>query len=689
VHEPALARDLVKPACALKVAVVGNRRFAGESHDHPNPAAERMKVQAARACAEVWQIVVESMQSALQARVQTAHADHGRLADFFGGPAPALTVLSSLAAGADQIGAHTALDAARAGGVSVQLEAVLPFPTEDYPGLPGKLRPEFRPDEAEALEQLAGRARQVIRLDGRYENEERRRQAYDHAREILMQHADLLVAIYDPLAVGAPAGTRETVTIALERFLLPVVVVLTAEREARIAVYASIEDRPTTGEEEWQRASPPGDGRWRGELRHHVARLISLPHQLEAADESGPGRARRGESLTEAVEGLRLMYGEAPLHRMCRDRRLTRIFAAAWWSVLSLGAACGGRYAFAEETHRPEAARDAITIEPYAACYARASLLSDSYMRTYRGAFVLSFALAGLAVSAAVTLMMVSLLTDGDPPLAAVLAMGSLKVAIIVALLLLQRSSHHGRYQEHAADFRYLAELARPMQWLAPVAMTVPLVPLPVHSAPLDPRRGWTRWLFRATARATPLVALPATADRPASPPHVGLDAGVARAALERAASEWLQGQRRYHYDNAVRMHAIDAGLEHLAQILVWIVLGCAGLALVLEVFEIHRLHAAAIVLGTCAAALPAFVAALGGIMFQSEAKRLRLRSEAMHLDLAHQQDRLRAQLAAIRDARGGVAWDVAKRLGELSKVTIGEAGDWKVLYQTHEVHAG
>jgi hypothetical protein len=687
--ELGLPRGLPKPTCALKVAVIGNRRFAGESDDQANPAAERMKSQAAAACAAVWQIVVESIQSALEARVGAAHAEHGRLADFFADPVPTLTALTSLAAGADQIGAQTALDAGRSGGVSAQLEAVLPFAREDYPGLPGKLRPEFRPDEAHNLEQLAGRARQVVRLDGRYEDDERRRQAYEHAREMLMQHADLLVAVYDPQAIGAPAGTRETVTIALEKLLLPVVVVLTAEHEARIAVYASIEDRPTTGDEEWQRASPLGGARWRGELRRRVAELIALPHQLEAGDESAHRRAKRAESLAEEVERLRLMYGNALPHRVCRDRRLRAIFAAAWRSTLALGAACGGRYAFAEETEQPAAARDGITVEPYAVCYARASLLSDSYMRTYRGAFVLSFALAGLAVSAAVTLMMVSIFSRGAPPLPAVVLLGGLKIAVVVALLLLQRSSHRGRYQEHAADFRYLAELVRPMQWLAPVAMTVPLVPLPVHSASLDPRRGWTRWLFRAMARATPLVALPPAPEGAAWPRDVVLDASVARMALERAESEWLQGQRRYHYDNAVRMHAIDDGLEHLAQILVWIVLACAGVAFVLEIFEIHRLHAVAVVLGTCAAALPAFVAALGGIMFQSEAKRLRLRSEAMHLDLARQQARLHARLTAIREAHGGVAWDVAKRLGELSKVTIGEAGDWKVLYQTHEVHAG
>jgi len=686
--EPRPGRLLLKPSCALKVAVVGNRRFAGESDDEPNDAAERMKAQAALACSAVWQVVVESMRSALERNVRTLHADHGRLKDFFSDERPALTVLSSLAAGADQIGAQTALGAGRGdGGVSVLLEAVLPFPQEDYPGLPGKLRPEFRLDEAEALAQLAGRARQVVRLDGRYDDEDGRRHAYEQAREMVMQHADLLVAVYDPKAAGARAGTLETVTMALSKFLLPVVVVLTAEHEARVAVYTSLEDRATTGDEEWERACLLADDRWRTELRRRIGDTLSLPHQLPITDEPPYERDRREVSLSEAVERLRLMYGQTPLHRVCRDPFLTRIFAVAWQTVLALGAACSGRYGFSEHTPRPGSASEAITLQPYAAYYARASVLSDSYMRTYRGAFVMSFALAGLAVTAAVTLMMVSLLTSGDPPLVAILSLGGLKIGIIVALLALQRSGRRGRYQEHAADFRYLAELLRPMQWLAPVATTVPFVPLPAHSAPLDPRRGWTRWLFRTIARATPFVALPAVSDGEASPRHVSLDATVARTAVERAASEWLQGQRRYHYDNAVKMHAIDDGLERLAQILLWIVLACAGVALLLE--GLHRLHTLAIVLGTCAAALPAFIAALGGIMFQSEAKRLRLRSEAMHLDLVQQQNKLRARIAAIRDTEGCVAWEDAKRLSELSKVTIGEAGDWKVLYQTHEVHAG
>src|SRR5262249_10649710 len=99
--------------------------------------------------------------------------------------------------------------------------------------------------------------------------------------------------------------------------------------------------------------------------------------------------------------------------------------------------------------------------------------------------------------------------------------------------------------------------------------------------------------------------------------------------------------------------------------------------------------HAVSVVLGAVAAVLPAFIAALGGIVFQSEAKRLRLRSEAMQAGLSEQRRRLALQIDAIPHAHGGDARRAARSLRDLSAMTIAEAADWKVLYQTHEIHAG
>jgi hypothetical protein len=709
----------LKPRCALKVAVVGNRRFGGETDESPTEAAAAMKRQAARACTAVWQVIVESMPSALEMAVPVV-AEHQRiddrplpdlrLKDFYSVEAPRLAVLSALAAGADQIGAGMALEVGRAAvGMEVELEAVLPLPERDYPGMPGRPRPEFRRDEAAALAKLAAQARQVVRLDGGYDNAGDRNRAYQQGRDVLLQHADVLMAIYDPAARGSPAGTLDTVDRALAGGL-PVVALLVAAHESRIAIYTDPVDRPLTADGEWAGADPlDGDG-WRSGLVEEVRYLLALPHQIPAPAETGHDRENRLKSLAEAVNRLRLIYGEAPPHRWCRGPVLERAFGWAWQAVLRVGSFFSRPLDPLERIPQADRARDEITLAPYAPYYDRASALADAYMRTYRGAFVLAFALAGVAVAAAVILMAVSMpdvaqslrrlaghrggtLMAGDPPLLAILVLGGLKIGIIVFLIVLERVSYQARYQEHATDFRYLAEKIRPMQWLAPVGTVVPAVDLPAHLAPHDPRGGWMPWLVRAVARGTPPVSRRSSRDEQPSPREISLDVDAARVALERARSEWLQGQVLYHRDHARRMHGLDEGLERLAKILLWTVLALAVLAFVLKLLYLGGIVDAGQVpflLGAGAAMLPAFIAALGGIMFQSEARRLQTRSEAMYHALRVRQRDLEHRIAALagRPDRG-VAWPAAQHLRALSAMMIEETGDWKVLYETHEIHAG
>jgi hypothetical protein len=699
----------LKPRCALKVAVAGNRRFAREPADAPTEAARRMKAEAARACALVWDALAVSLRDALETEVTpvAGHSgSHGapllasRLKEFFRDEPPQLTVLSGLAAGADQIGAETALALGETQpGIEVHLDAVLPFSAQYYPGPTEDPRPEFRPEEARGLESLAARARQVVRLDGRYGDDRDRHHAYRQSRDMLLQHADMLVAIYDPRAVGAAAGTLETVGVALAA-AQPVVAILVADDEARLAVYTTSADR-RTGEDAWLQAHPLASLAWRAELASQVRGLLALPGQLPATGETELEREHRLGFLAETVHRLWILFGRDRPHILCRLPALGSVFRAAWTGMLRTGAFFARPHEFREHTRPPDAATDEIVTPPYASAYLRASELSAAYMTTYRGAFVLSFTLAGVAVASAVLLMAVTIWSGGHPPAIAIAVLGGLKVAIIIVLLLLERVSHQARYQEHATDFRYLAELIRPMQWLAPAGTTVQAVELPAHSAPVDPRRGWTPWLLRAVSRSTPCVAALSTESGQDAPREVTLDRGRAGLVLERARDEWVQGQLRYHTAHAQRMHAIDDGLERLAKGLLWLVLGCAIIAVVLELLPkwgpeqwangATRLHPLAIGLGAVAAAVPAFIAALGGIMFQSEARRLKLRSEAMYHGLAAEMKELDARIAGLTGEghEPGTAWSSAQHLRALSGLMLEETGDWKVLYETHEVHAG
>lgn len=702
-----------KPRYALKVGVIGNRRFAGETDETPAAAANRMKSEAAQACMAVWEVVLASMRSLRAAEVVLPASRQRReqracvLGDFFSHENPRLGVLSSLAAGADQIGAETALAARKAhGDIDVDLEAVLPFPEEHYPGKEGAIRPEFRPAEAATLSILAAQARQVVRLDGIYGSQAGRHRAYRHAREMLRQHADMLVAVYDPMAPAGTAGTVETVGMALEEGH-PVVSILVTPGEpgARIATYTAAADRPQKADEEWARARRLAGNDWQLEVHEPVRRLLSLPHQLPIVGESAHEQQERLDALTVNVHRLRLLYGEAPVHRLARTSVLRPVFVHAWRTILGLGSSMGARlgrhHEFQKHTVRPESAPDDITAEPYASFYARASLLADAYMHTYRGAFVLSFMLAALAVAAAAASTSLSLLGEAVSPWI-VVGFSLLSLAIIIVLLILERVSHQAKYQEHATDFRYLAELLRPMQWLAPLGTAVPIVELPAHFATLDPRRGWTPWILRAIARGAPLVTPHRGTIDQGALREVALDRAAVRHALERASTEWVQGQLVYHWTNAQRMHAIDDGLERFAKRLLWFVLGCASVAFLLQVLKSYgpqswrhalvAVPAPAVAIGWLAAALPALVTALTGVMFQSEARRLKVRSEAMYRGLLAGQADLRQQVAALESGTGDDvehAWRAAQRLRDLSEVMIEETADWKILYQTHEVHAG
>jgi hypothetical protein len=699
----------IKPRCALKIGVFGNRHFGQEADRGANEISAHMRANAWDACGRVWDKLAELVREALEEelhpspaywRVIDRRSERLQLKDFFSDETPLLTVISSLAAGGDQIGAESALEKLRP-DVSFELEAVLPFAEPFYPGPTGKPGSAFTPAEAEKFQQLADRARQIIRLNGRYYDEDVNRRAYHQCAGLVLHHADFVLAIYDPTKQGKPAGTRETVEAALTRGMA-VVAVLVVEKDVRIAVYRTAKDYRPEGGAAIQAARPFDDTRWHDDLKKIVRDLLALPHQQRSSGHAAAHdpRAHGLDAFSETVERLRVMSGDAPVHAWCAGLRL-RVLSWAWSAMLR----CAHKWAHPLKLEDPpHGARDQVTLEPYAGFYRRASRLAQLYMSAYRGAFVWSFALAAVAVLVAVLIIVLALvhveLEQADFHAAWVLrvmiGLGVLKLVILGTLMRLVSVGRRHKYQEHAGDFRYLAELLRPMQWLARLATTVPSVELPPHSGPLDPRRGWTPWLVRAIGRGATIAAfLPARPDAAASR-VVTLDTDAARDALDRSRNEWLQGQILYHWKTARQMHEIDDGLEHLSTRLLHIVFGCAAAALAFEIGtwagnKWAFLHWGAIALGAAAATLPAAIASLGGIMFQSEARRLGLRSHAMYHALKTEQDALQDLGARLWRGipNGGEALVAAERLRALSKELVEETGHWKVLYQTHDLRAG
>jgi hypothetical protein len=678
------SRSGVKPRCALRVGVVGNRRFADDDDKfpEPTPSAKRVSATAENAIAAVWDALFDSIGTILNETLTSSAKPYKvDLRDLFDDQPPRVAVLTALAAGGDQIGARSALEAAkRHGQVEVELEAIMPFREEYYPGPDCEPLSEFRQDEAKELRRLAQLARQVVRLDGDYNNQEAQTRAYQEARDVLLENSDLLIAIFDPTRPAQTAGTLETITRAQERHL-PVIALLVREEEWRIVVNTAESD----GKIEWKNDPSDNDKLLDGVTTCLRNQLVLPEALLYRESDWKKNHATRLEALDQALRRLLFIRGER-LPFLCRNRGFGWLFAATWRSL----------FGFPSFINRGADEHD-VELPPYDRFYDGASELSGAFMATYRGAFVISYFLAGLAVAAAVLLMAVSLITDHDPSMWVASGLCFAKVGILITLLVLERQSRVNKFQEAAADLRYLAEILRPMPWLTPLGVYPPVVALPAHAAPFDPRSSWMAWLARAVARCSPCFAARTKSGQGHYPHFILITAETAVAALEDANKQWIAGQADYHARTEKRMRMIEHGLAFSAKALLWTVLLGAAAACVLELFFhprgawIKTQEFTIVVLSTVAAILPAFIAAFSGVAFQSEAKRLANRSQAMHEYFAANQTSIVKLVAALNQTgadRSKAYSRVSDVLRKMSASTIEEAGDWKVFYQVHEIHA-
>ena len=177
---------------------------------------------------------------------------------------------------------------------------------------------------------------------------------------------------------------------------------------------------------------------------------------------------------------------------------------------------------------------------------------------------------------------------------------------------------------------------------------------------------------------------------------------------VEKVRDAWIGAQTKYHERNARTMHALQHATEKTAVWLGWIVIGIVVLDFLLIGGEqLHLLphdwepgaKLATPWLVFISAVLPAVVAALGGIRFQSECQRLAERSAVMRVMLSGRthaapgEPRGRWQLAdtlyhRVAAAQATPATDpgswshAALRLTErVATDFVQEAAEWTVLY--------
>ncbi len=682
---------LDRPRLTLRIAFAGNIALP-----EPPDGMRRALRQVLSAAVEQLLELAKAYRDSAARPVSSAYADQR----------PLLVLTTGLAEGADTEAAELwlALKEEMKERAELRLNAVLGCSVAQY-------RESRPPAHHAAFDRHLAECDHVLVLDGRYLKEKppekgadsalgkpwvdrgkpMRSRMYRAQSVYLLRQCDLLLAVADPAAEGGAGGTMETVRNA-QQLGLPVTLVHTGTGAVQYVPpwqdLMALSATDLEQEQEMQLSSPLP-------LREWIERITGDP------DMPDPGAAARADH-EHGARLLRIYFsGEVRDRPSWRGRlygRFERLFVQG--------------SATAKDSELPG-------YRPYRQ---RAAQLGRYYTGLYRGAFLMNYALAVLAVLCAALSMLIIGKTHtelgegvgvmfrvqeeisvrpermgfGAAEALALLALGALKLFCLAAIIWNTWSANRNSWNALAVDFRYLAERLRTMHYLPRLGALRP----PAASAPQYASRvlhqSATVWLAEALVRSIdpfgPGGALPLAGPR-TNAPDVPAVIGLMR-------DHWLRVQLDYHARNRDAMGRMHRSLERLAIWLRRAVVALLAVDLVIIALYLLRMldgsallaiNGAMPLLVGMAAFLPVLLASVGGIQYQSECERLHERSRIMHLVLG-QRDKEAAELRA-RMARAGEtdtdngAWCLeALRIGEaIARDLVHEVTEWSVLY-TKEV---
>ena len=624
----------------------------------------------------------------------TASSDHDSIARFYAkGAKPLLRLITGLAEGGDTLGAESFERASAnpifSGLVETEFAAVLPFDLQTY-------RDSRDPSFRESLDRQAERCSHVLALDGIYEKpapdtkiaKRRRARAYRAQAAFLIRQSDLMIIVADPCQAGHAGGSLETLHAALA-FGLPAVFVDSAAATVRLIepedpVHAVLE------------ADPPEA--WEAGLTRLIEGIVAAPDQQASQD--SPAGVEDGESFqfmedffhNDRMPPMRLNRDGEPARRQSLRERFWACFDQ-WLRAASRAGPKGGG------ERKPA---------PYDRWRDRATVLNYDGAGLYRGAFLDNYLLAVLAVALAVTSLAMIGYSPGSTHLHQIhlvlLGMACFKLVVVVSIYLNTRQANRASWNERAIHFRYLAERLRELYYLPAIgSFQPPFVAPPAYSLHVR-RQSAVDWLFGAITRTVSavdaLAVRPVTVRRPGAEPYIAQVANIAPGpVLESTRRDWVGGQLAYHTGNARAMGHLHELLERwgsrLSKAVIGIVLidiGVVAVELALPHAEGSSsipLHITAVVLVGIAAVLPAAVASLNGMRFQSECQRLHERSAMMRdrlrghdKELAALQQRIAEDLAAPERALGSWSAEALRLMEAIAGDFAREVGEWRVLYQ-------
>jgi hypothetical protein len=631
----------VLPRLVLRIGLIGNREAAG-SFGVGEP--------------RIHKCVRELLGQVANAIVAT-HAQ----CKYYSNNRPLLRFVTGLASGADQVLTQNAFSSDAGAAVDRELFVVYPYEIGAYQ----KVNP--------AAGGLPTRSDWTLVLDPNAPEASCSQRWYEAQAWWIRQHSDLLVAIWDPANPFKRGGTEDSIQQALRQGL-PVIWVQPAESPC-----VRILRQP----EQIDGASCPIATK--KDVENLVNQLLAFP-----VERGGRNTTKRMQEIAEEIEEFLKGEGSGSGFRTRLWQVGLRILDGMFFLQTLSGRGSERRNEWRQGRKASARANDAgeARLEPYASYKNKADKFAAFYAGQYRGGFMLNHLLGWTAVlCATLALFGYAFIGDAEKSVAG-LAFGVIELIAIGWIILNVRSSKNERWHEKSINYRYLAELLRQMDFLAPLSCSTPSSRPAIQYAGHDPRHTWMNWLFRAVVReAAPTITASGVLR------YKTLDAGYCEAVLEEARTTWIAGQIAHHRQNSLRMGRVYETIEFWSRCCFYFVVACGIAHLLYDIFfHSGKDHSPPVLVRCClvfAIILPAAVITLIGFRNQAEARRLRERSESMALQLVRfSRDLLRMKNTRARGRLSMVprSWEIAAGIHALGQVMIDEVTDWQIVYRMHEI---
>lgn len=685
-----------RPDLVLRVGFAGNRLLPEGSSGPFDEILDRILGMIARELTTVLPTAAERQTSK-------------KIVRFYSDASPRLRLVTGLAEGADEhVAAALARLSAGVNGAAIvdpkgkrvlytELAGILPFDSATY-------REGRDPAYQGKFDDRRGECAYLLELDGIYvrrtagEDERvalRRRRAYRAQSALLLRHADIIIAAADLGAEAKAGGTMETVAAALH-FELPVILI---DLRAPLSGVRLIE--PDQDLHSALDAPPIAQPSLEEKLAQWVLRIVADPDfKPESIEPDSPAEKNWEERHERSVQPIREYLDAAnspPLD--AKNVRKPTLREQVWGH-------------FEKRFRRLPPPGSDPKLAPFDQYRGRATSLNYHYSGLYRGAFVLNYLLAVCAVFlAALSLVVVGFIkaVHGESEAAEhtrhsweilLLCLAVLKLVLLGLILYNTHNANGKECSDRAIDYRYLAERLRTMYYLPRLGSFQPPSAVTPKYASRHVRQSGIDWLFDAIVRSVS----PACFARPGEPvltsgpsvvPTLRVDVADE---LKRVEEKWLgsahhsdhrgAGQILYHQRNADLLDRMYKTLDGCVRWLNRIVIAIVAFDIVAACCHWDPANAWIVWLIFLSGVLPAAVASLNGLRFQSECERMADRS-LMMFDLlkdrsaqaAAFQQRLARESTCPIATLGSYSLEALLLAENVAQELVEEVAEWSVLY--------